>query len=245
MLRSVEKLFEDKLGALDGEIGHVNDFHFDDQNWAVRYLVADTGSWMPGRLVLISPHAFGKLYQGGKILLVNLTRQQIENSPSIESHKPVSRQYEEEYHRYYGWPFYWQGGQLWGMSTFPIASAPSGRSPGEQSTAKDGKKETGDPHLRSVKAIIGYHIQAADETIGHVIDFVMDDKDWTIQQVVVDTGHWLRGKRVMISPSQINRIRWDESKVYVDLTKEAILLGSPVFDPASFGIREHDPRIFA
>jgi len=105
MLQSVTRLFEARLGASDGEIGRVNDLYFDDQNWAVRYLVADTGSWMPGRLVLISPRAFGNLHQGGKVLLVNLTRQQIENSPSIESHKPVSRQYEEEYHRYYGWPF--------------------------------------------------------------------------------------------------------------------------------------------
>ena len=71
----------------------------------------------------------------------------------------------------------------------------------------------------------------------------MDDKDWTIRQVVLDTGHWLQDKRVMISPSQIKRISWDESKIYADLTKEAIL-GSPVFDAASFGIREHDPRIF-
>jgi hypothetical protein len=244
MLRSVNKLFEDKLGASDGEIGHVNDFYFDDQNWAVRYLVADTGSWMPGRLVLISPHAFGNLYQGGKVLLVNLTRQQIENSPSIESHKPVSRQYEEEYHRYYGWPFYWQGGQLWGMSAFPVVPPPPRRLPGEQSITAGGKEESNDPHLRSAKAIIGFQIQATDEAIGHVTDFVMDDKDWTIQQVVVDTRHWLSGKRVMISPNQINRISWDESKVYVDLTKEAIL-GSPVFDPAAFGIREHDPRIFA
>src|SRR5688572_18579967 len=151
MLRSVKKLFEDKLGASDGEIGHVNDFYFDDQNWAVRYLVADTGSWMPGRLVLLSPRAFGNLYQGGKVLLVNLTRQQIENSPSIESHKPVSRQYEEEYHRYYGWPFYWQGGQLWGMSAFPVVPPPPRRLPGEQSTTGGGKD---DPHLRSAKAII-------------------------------------------------------------------------------------------
>ncbi len=244
MLRSVTKLFEDKLGATDGEIGRVNDFYFDDQNWAVRYLVADTGSWMPGRLVLISPHALGPLYQGGRILLVNLTRQQIENSPPIELHKPVSRQYEEEYHRYYGWPFYWQGGQLWGMSAFPVVSPPPGRLPDEQSSAKGRKKEPGDPHLRSTKAIIGYHIQATDEVFGHVTDFVLDDKDWTIRQVVLDTGHWLQRKRVMISPSRINRIRWDESKVYVDLTKEAVV-GSPVFDPVAFGIREHDPRIFA
>jgi len=239
MLRSVTKLFEDKLGASDGEIGRVNDFYFDDQKWAVRYLVADTGSWIPGRLVLISPHAFGNLYQGGKVLLINLTRQQIENSPSIESHKPVSRQYEEEYHRYYGWPFYWQGDQLWGMSAFPVVPPPPRRLLGEQSTTN-----SGDPHLRSTKAMMGYQIQATDEAIGHVTDFVMDDKDWTIHQVVVDTGHWLSGKRVMISPSHINRISWDESKVYAGLTREA-LLGSPVFDPAAFGIQEHNPRIFA
>ncbi len=239
MLQSVTKLFEDKLGASDAEIGRVSDFYFDDQNWAVRYLVADTGTWMPGRLVLISPHAFGNLYQGGNILLVNLTRKQIENSPSIESHKPVSRQYEELYYRYYGWPFYWRGDQLWGMSAFPIASVPASRS-----AAKGRKKESDDPHLRSAKAIIGYQIQASDEAIGHVTDFVLDDETWVIQHVVVDTRHWFSGKRVMIRPSQIKRISWDESKVYVDLTQEAIL-ASPVFEPAAFGIREHDPRIFA
>src|ERR1017187_9119041 len=99
MLQNITQLIGHKLAASDGEIGHVKDFYFDDQSWAVRYLVADTGSWMPGRLVLISPHALGAFYQGGRVLLVNLTRQQIENSPLIESHKPVSRQYEEAYHR--------------------------------------------------------------------------------------------------------------------------------------------------
>jgi hypothetical protein len=242
MLRSINKHYEDKLGASDGEIGHVKDFYFDDQGWAVRYLVADTGSWMPGRLVLISPHALGAFYQGGRVLLVKLTRQQVENSPLIESHKPVSRQYEEAYHRYYGWPFYWQGGQLWGVSAFPVISPPPGRLSGEQVTAKDENQETGDPHLRSTKAMIGYHIQVGDEIFGDVVDFVMDDKNWAIQHVVVDTRHWLSGKKLMISPSQIKRISWDESKVYVGLTKEAVL-ASPIFDPTLFGIVEHDPRI--
>jgi len=113
MLRSIKQLYGVKLGASDGEIGHVKDFYFDDRNWAVRYVVADTGSWLSGRKVLISPHVFGSLHQVGKLLLVNLTRKQIEDSPSIESHKPVSRQYEEEYYRYYGWPCYWQGDALW------------------------------------------------------------------------------------------------------------------------------------
>ncbi len=102
----------------------MKDFYFSDQSWAVRYLVADTGAWLASRQVLLSPHAIGKLYEDGKVMSVNLTRKQIENSPAIETHKPVSRQYEEEYYRYYGWPYYWQGDGLWGMSGFPILESP-------------------------------------------------------------------------------------------------------------------------
>jgi uncharacterized protein YrrD len=238
----IKQICGDKLGATDGEIGQVKDVYFDDLNWAVRYLVADTGSWMPGRLVLISPYAFGKLYQGGKVLLVNLTRQQIEDSPSIASHKPVSRQYEEEYHQYYNWPYYWGGLDVWGMSGFPILPQRSEPFQGERATDENKKSAAGDAHLRSATTIVGYHIQAGDETIGRVTDFVMDEKTWVIRHLVVDTGHWLSGKRVLISPSQIKRISWDESRVFVNLTKAAVM-GAPAFDPAAFGIVEHDPRI--
>lgn len=242
MFLIIRQICGDKLGATDGEIGHVKDLYFDDQSWAVRYLVADTGSWMPGRLVLLSPYAIGSLYQPGRMLLVNLTRQQIENSPSIESHKPVSRQYEEEYHRYYNWPFYWEGGQLWGMDAIPGLPPSQPLPSGPVNATKDKKQETGDAHLRSARAITGCHIQADDETIGHVTDFAMDDKTWVIQDMVVDTGHRFSGKRVLISPRQIKRIVWEESKVFVNLTKKAVL-ESPVFNPAAFGIVEHDPRI--
>src|SRR4249920_3124468 len=91
MLRSIKELYGNKLGAPDGEIGHVKDFYFDDQNWAIRYLVVDTGTWLPGRQVLLSPYSLGRLDQVERVLRVNLTRKQIENSPSIETHKPVSR----------------------------------------------------------------------------------------------------------------------------------------------------------
>jgi len=243
MLRTIKQIQGDKLGATDGEIGHVKDFYFDDVEWVVRYVVADTGSWMPGRLVLISPHALGRLYQGGRVLLVNLTRQQIENSPSIAAHKPVSRQYEEDYHRYYGWPYYWQGGGLWGMSGFPILTKRSEPFHGEQRTDAPAQRKTVDAHLRSAQAIIGYKVQAGAELVGYVEDFVLDDKTWAIRQLVVGVGSWLSGRKVLILPKEIERISWDESKVIVKLTKEAVL-GSPDFDPASFGIREHDPRVF-
>jgi hypothetical protein len=241
MLRSIRNLFENKLGASDGEIGHVNDFYFDDRNWAVRYLVADTGSWMPGRLVLISPHSFGGLYQGGKTLLVNLTRQQIENGPSIDLHKPLSRHHEEEYHRHFGWPFHWDGGRSWGMSVRPDIASEAKHPPYEQTIAKGVKHETSDPHLRSVKTVLGYHVQATDGAIGHAADFLLSDENWVIQRMVVDTRRWMSGKRVMILPNQINRISWNRSKIYVDLTKESVL-GSQSFDqlPSAFGNTTRD-----
>jgi len=222
MLRSIKQLYGDKLGASDGEIGHVKDFYFDDQNWAVRYLVADTGSWLPGRQVLISPHAFGDLSETGKVLRVNLTRKQIENSPSIEAHKPVSRQYEEEYHRYYGWPYYWQGDGLWGMSGFPILELPAKPLPSEPATASGPHLKHADDHLRSAQAVNGYHIKASDGTIGHVCDFMMDDQSWAIRQLVIKTGHRFSGKEVQIPTSNVDRISYEESTVYVNLTAEAV-----------------------
>jgi sporulation protein YlmC with PRC-barrel domain len=222
MLRSIKQLYGDKLGASDGDIGHVKDFYFDDQNWAVRYVVADTGTWLTERQVLISPHAFGSLHQAGKVLRVNLTRKQIENSPSIESHKTVSRQYEEEYYRYYGWPYYWQGDGLWGMSGFPILELPVKPLPSEQAAAINPQHERADAHLRSTQTVNGYHIKASDGTIGHVCDFMMDDKSWAIGQLVIKTGHRFSGKEVQIPTSKVDRISYPDSTVFVNFTGEAV-----------------------
>ena len=221
MLRSVKQSFGDRLGASDGEIGQVKDFYFDDQSWAVRYLAADTGSWLPGRKVLISPHAFPEGFRG-EILRVNLTRKQIENSPPFESHKPVSRQYEEEYYRYYGWPYYWQGDGLWGMSGFPILELPAKPFPGEPGAAKAAQPERADAHLRSAKAVIGYRLQASDGTIGHVCDFMMDDQSWAIDQLVIKIGHRFSGKEMEIPTSKVERISWEESTVFISLTREGV-----------------------
>jgi hypothetical protein len=222
MLRSIKRLYGDKLGASDGDIGHVKDFYFDDQNWVVRYLVADTGSWLSGRQVLISPHAFGSLQQAGKVLLVNLTRKQIEESPSIEAHKPVSRQYEEAYYRYYGWPYYWQGSGLWGMSGFPILELPPKPLPSEPASASGRSSEGADVHLRSAQAVNGYHIQASDGTVGHICDFMMDDQSWAIRQLVIKTGHRFSGREVEIPTSSVDRISYEKSTVFVNLTSEAV-----------------------
>ena len=222
MLRNLKPLYGDKLGALDGDVGHVKDFYFDDQSWAVRYVVAETGTWLTGRQVLISPHAFGSLHQAGKLLLVNLRRKQIEDSPSIETHKPVSRQYEEEYHRYYGWPFYWQGGSLWGMSDLPTAALPVMPPQGEPTTAGLSQAERPDAHLRSTRAVTGYHLQASDGVVGHVCDFLVDPQTWAIGHLVIKIGHRFSGKEVQIPTNLVERISYDESTVFVGLTKATV-----------------------
>jgi hypothetical protein len=222
MLQSLKQLYGHQLAALDGEIGHVKDFYFDDQNWAVRYVVADTGSWLPGRQVLLPPRAFGSVSPSGKLVPVKLTRKQIENSPSIELHKPVSRQYEEEYHEYYGWPGYWQGDGLWGTSGLPITPLPANPQEAEQAKTVNPEPKLGDASLRSAQAVSGYHLQASDGIVGHVSDFMMDDQSWAIRQLVIKIGHRLSGQDVQIPASVVDRVSYEESTVFVKLTKASV-----------------------
>jgi len=221
MLRSVKQLYGVKLGETDAGIGHVKDFYFDDQSWVIRYVIADTASWLAGRLVLISPHAFGNFHTDGDCLPVNLSRHQIENSPSIDCQKPVSRQYEEEYFRYYGWPAYWDAGGMWGVAGLPVAPQPQ-LMPDKVANLGSRSREGDDPHLRSTQSLTGYHIQATDGAIGHVTDFIMDDRTWSICHLVVETGHWFSGREIVICPDQIDSISYDQSKVLVNVTMQTI-----------------------
>jgi hypothetical protein len=217
-LQNTEELYGNKLAALDGDIGHVKDFYFDDNIWVIRYAVADTGSWLSERLVLLSPHAFGKLDQYERTLHINLRRMQIQDSPPIESHKPVSRQYEADYYRYYGWPAYWAGDAMWGMGGYPVL-VPTER---EEIEEKRLYYHRDDKHLQSAREVTGYPIQAADGEIGHVKGFLVDDRSWAIRELVVEAGHWYSGKEIRISPDKVNWISYNQSKVHVSLLKADI-----------------------
>ena len=169
MLNKVKTLTGYKLNSLNGEIGKVKEFYFDDRHWTIRYLVAETGDWLTERQVLISPYALGFMNKGEQTITIDLTKKQIEDSPPLDSDKPVSRQYEESYHQYYGWPMYWMGPYLWGDD-------PSfERDLKKWKESREHEKATWDPHLRSTSVVDGYRIQAADGEIGHVEDFIVDD----------------------------------------------------------------------
>jgi hypothetical protein len=109
MLRLAKDLKDYKLSVRDGDIGKAEEFYFDDRSWAVRYLIADTGGWLGGRQVLISPYALDPARKDDQVIPVDLAKKQIENSPSLDTDKPVSRQYEIQYYSFYGWPAYWGG----------------------------------------------------------------------------------------------------------------------------------------
>ncbi|MEO6752577.1 MAG: PRC-barrel domain-containing protein [Chthoniobacteraceae bacterium] len=220
MLQNLDRLYGRKLSAKDGDIGHVKDFYFDDASWAIRYVVADTGSWLPGRQVLLSTHAFtapafGQPDSDTDVLHVNLTRQQIEDSPSIDAHLPVSRQHEEEYYRYYGWIPYWQDA---GMLNLPGFTAMPPPLPADH--PHHGHNQREDLHLRSTKVVTGYHIEAMDGKIGSVSGFIIHGRNWTIRELVVETGHWYAGKTILILPEAISRISYEDSNVLVNLTME-------------------------
>jgi sporulation protein YlmC with PRC-barrel domain len=244
MLRSMEELLGYAIHAKDGDIGAVNDFFFDDESWTIRYLVVDTGTWLPGRLVLVSPIALKQPDWAANTLSVELTKKQVESSPDVDSNKPVSRQKEIELHQHFGWPYYWGGGVFLAGGMSPIGEASDLHpKPSRTSASVATEEPEGDPHLRSSKEVTGYHIQATDGEIGHLEDFIVDDQNWAIRYMVVGTRNWWPGKKVLVSPQWIRRVSWEESKVYVELSRDAIKT-SPEYEENLPITRAYESRLY-
>ena len=238
MLRNFDELKKYALLATDGKIGRVIDCYFDDQGWAVRYLVVDTGLWLTNRKVLISPIAVGRLDDSAddenQTVSVGLTMEQIKNSPDIDTDKPVSRQHENDYIGYYGYPGYWGGAGLWGVGMYPdlmMEGYANNTLPSESSEREkelrlahqaESRRASEDIHLRSCKEVIGYQVHATDGDVGHVSGMLVDEQSWAIGYLIVDTGHWWSGHKVLIAPHWIEVIQWGEKNVTVSLTRQEV-----------------------
>jgi len=222
MKRSIKSLIGFTIGATDGEIGKVKEFFFDDKSWMVRYVVVETGSWLNGRKVLLSPQALLAPDWENGVFPVDLSKEKIRNSPDIDTEQTVSRQHEIEMYEYYPWTKYWGGG-IWGggMDVSGLMSEvhePLIELAGNNS-GTDTKDADGDPHLRSTRSVTGYAIRATDGKIGNVADFIIDDHTWRLHFIVGDTGHWFPGKQVLIFPGLIEKIEWDTSEVILNVTE--------------------------
>jgi uncharacterized protein YrrD len=230
MLHSAKALQGFAVLATDGDIGTITDVYFDDARWTIRYLVVETGGWLSGRRVLISPMSFRTPDWDKEEIHVDLSRRQVEESPGIDTEKPISRQQEEEFYRHYDYPLYWVGPLLWGFGAFPPIGGMFSRDRDAGTSSGEGMDAAHvDSHLRSTADVIGYHIRATDDTVGHVDDFLFDEKDWSIQFMIVDTRNWLPGKHVLISPQRIDSVSWPDRHVFVNVTRRAIE-ASPEYD---------------
>jgi hypothetical protein len=249
MLRNASTIKGYTITASDGHIGTASDFLFEDDSWLVRWLVVDTGHWLSGRKVLLPLSVLGQLDPVAKEFAIRLSKQQIKDSPEIDSDQPVSRQMETDIYDYYGWRPYWGTGYYmggyggiggtWGMGMQPYLG-----SRGRQNEIAESFRNHGDPHLRSVETVIGYHIHARDGEIGHVEDFLLEDADWSIHYLVVDTANWWPAKKVLISPRLAGDIDWLDRLVKLDVDRQTIK-DSPAYDPATTVDRTYENHFHA
>lgn len=243
MLRRVSEIEGFRVLATDGEIGKVEEIYFDDEYWAVRYLVVATGGWLKRREVLISPQAVKRISPRTRSVAVVLSRQKVQNSPNIDTYRPVSRQHEAEYYRYYGYPAYWSDTVWTGGLTPPVAlpasispEAVPPRTPMENQLAKRASEALPesttpvDSHLRSSSEVTGYRIEAPDTRVGHVEDFIFDSRTWTIAHIMIGTRNSSPGKFVLLSPKSIRAVDWASGIVLVDRSAQE-LTDSPGFEP--------------
>jgi hypothetical protein len=236
MLRHESDINGYAIHASDGLVGTISDFLFDDTTWLVRWLVVDTGNWLPGRKVLLPPSALGDVNHIGHQFDVKLTRQQVKECPDVDADLPVSRQMETSIYNYYGWSPYWgdgsymslvgYGGYLDGSMIAPPSLGLMQREKG----ADEALRSKADLALRSAKEVTGYYIHASDGEIGHVEDFLVEDDDWSIHYLVVDTKNWWPGKKILVSPLSVRSIQWQDRQVNLGADRQKVK-DSLAYDP--------------
>jgi len=224
-IRNLDSIKGYELGALDGNIGKCNDFLFDDKAWVIRYLVANTRKWLPGRKTLISPISVSTIDQLKQIINVSLSRDQIKNGPALDSDAPISRQYETFFNRYFLWSDYWEGSGIWGNYSSPRSMKI------EKDLLDIEKNSKTDSKLRSAEEVSGYRIHTRDEDIGHIENFLIEEESWAIRYLVIDTSNWIPGsKRVIVNPSWVDEVDWAERSLNLRMTKKQVE-NSPEYDP--------------
>jgi hypothetical protein len=107
-LKRVSEVLGFHIRALDGEVGHIDDFLVDDDSWAIRYLLADTSNFIGGKWVLISPQWARRVDWNGLTVNLDMNKDHVKNSPEYDPNRPLDRTYEKQLYDYYERPVYWR-----------------------------------------------------------------------------------------------------------------------------------------
>ncbi len=219
MLIVVNSMTGYAIEATDGRLGTLSDLLFDDQTWRGRWLVVDTGNWLDRKRVLIHPSAFNSVDHDARILYVDLTRDQVQASPPISDHLPITRETERSQFDYYSWDPYW--------GTQSVGIVPGGGPIVEDARLQDGP----DPNLRSAEDINNYHIVARDGNIGHLDTMLVDDTSFQIDSLILNTSDWWSGQTVLVSTGKVTSFNAHDRLIRIAMTRAQIKT-SPNWDPS-------------
>ena len=256
MLRSMKDLEHYTIGATDGPIGQVEDFYFDDDGWAIRYLVVETGSWPDSRKVLVSPIAIHQPDWAGRTLPVSISQAQLRGCPDIDTARPGSRQHETGHLGHPGDPVCGGGMGVLGEGLYPKALLRGHGGQRIDSAKREPERERereeaafaraeqahhrhDDPQLHRCKAVIGHHLRAIDGEIGHVEGLLVNEETWTVRYLVVNTSNWWVGYQVLLAPQWITGVEGSDQRMSVQLTRAAIQQ-APLYDAGAELTRQRE-----
>lgn len=225
MLISAKKLQSYQLKATDGEVGAIDDLLFDDQVWHIRFLVARLQKLLPwSEKVLINPLYLQRPDSQNHLLNVALSENSIRKCPPLSSSMPVSLRQRNRAFKAYGYADYWAAPGLNATVPHPAPLV-------DESLAEMNSQQASDEaHLRSCRAVSGYHIHTLDGAIGHVDDFIIDAEHWTCAYLLVNTRNWLPGGRdVLVSRDTVDAISWRKHQVQLNISAE-VIARAPHFD---------------
>lgn len=210
------------IKATDGELGTVCDLMYEESNWAIRWVVVDTGDWLSGRLVVLPVAVVGQPDPEAHCVPARLTMKQVEQSVGVDSVRTGnsdSLDCEQENlpqgRDHYIW------GHHDGNTPPAIALDPRVLSGATRATA-DMAVARGDGHVSSISAITGYSIEATDGHIGHAEDFLIDTALWQVRYLIVHTSRWWPSEKLLVSPLSVERIDRHESTIHIAETRQRV-----------------------
>jgi hypothetical protein len=178
----------------EGAAGCVLDVLFDDRSWHVKYLVVRLGGRLSAWHVLLKPDLVTHAAWTERELHVPLSGREFRQLPGVQSDPPVAYRQELQAARFSAW----EAGRI-------------------EDVVLDG-----DPHLRNMRAVTGHRVEASDGPVGRIAEFIIDDEYWTVRYVVVNTGRLLPSLRVLIAPTWVETISWEDRVVRLSATREEL-----------------------
>jgi len=227
---SFTELMNRALHATDGDMGACTDVLINTHNWSVRYLVADTRRWLPGRHVVLAPGAFEQPFRvtGEGAIAVRMDKAHIKGSPPLPFEETITSERMQAVHAYYGWPVYWGGTGASAVDTMPLFPPSMQASP--SATIEETEELASSSHLRSLADLREFMLVADEERVGYLHDFIIDTERWAVAYIVIDSRKWISGTRHLFPVDVLSEVSWLARSISLKVSADAVR-AAPKYDP--------------